>query len=524
MEGLTFDNIDPRKRNIIMIGLAIALFAACFDGTVTTTCGPIIASGFNASELLPWLTTGYLLLETVAIPLAGKLSDLYGRKRLLLIGLAFFGLASLLAGIAWDMWVVILARSVQGLGGGILIPVATAAVSDLYAPDDRGKIQGILGALFGIGMGFGPLIGGSFASVSEILGLAGWHWAFLINLPIVIAVFIMCRGQFPSSSDDAKPSVDYKGIAMICVALVSVIIYFQLLSKGSIKMVSWTSLLCILVIIVLFRIFIEIEKSADEPIIAPYIFVNPTVRSAAIMLFLLGFAMVGDELFMGLYLQKVTGHSPIDAGMYILVMVGGMIVSSLAGGALLNRTGVKPWVIAGPILMATGFFMFSHIETSFNATVFCLSELLFGLGGGCLLASLMTAVQNSCEHSEVGMTTSAVNLMRNIGSTVGTSIFTLVVNAAIYKESLTVIGGDIGRELGELGIGILDRLDDPGMAPLYDSIRSVFTDAVAAAFGFGALVLLIAVIIGFMFKVVTTAQTKDISEYARMITESNGKV
>lgn len=517
-DKLTFETISSKQRSLIMTGLAIALFAACFDGTVTTTCGPTIASQFNASDLLPWLTTGYLLMETVTIPLSGKLSDLYGRKKLLIIGLVLFGLASLAASLAPNMWVVIIARAIQGAGGGILIPVATAAVSDLYAPEDRGKIQGALGALFGIGMGAGPLIGGFFAGLGDLGFIHGWNLAFLINIPIVLLVLFMCKHEFPEiANGDKKPIIDYKGSALISLALVIIVMYFQFVGKNF-DIVSIPSIVIIAVIIAVLKVFAHVEKTAAEPIMALHIFENPTVKSAAVMLFILGFAIVGDELFMGMYLQKVIGFSPVDAGMYILIMVIGMIITSIIGGALLNKTGTKPWIVAGPVLMCVAYYLFSYITPEFDQMTFCLSELLFGMGTGCLMASLMTAVQNCCDHSEVGMTTSAVNLMRNIGSTIGTSILTLVVNAAIFNEA-TEHG--LGH-LAEHGTGILDFLGTLG--PMTDAaIKLVFTDSVATAFGFVAIALLAASIVGIRFKIIKMSQTAEIVKFTENLTKDNPK-
>lgn len=519
-ETLTYENISKKQRTIIMVGLAIGLLAACFDGTVTTTCGPKIAEQFNGFDLLPWLTTGYLLFETVAIPLSGKLSDLYGRKKLLLVGLGIFGLASLVAGLANSMILVVVARALQGAGGGILIPVATAAVSDLYPPEERGKIQGALGALFGIGMGAGPLIGGALAAIS-IEGFAGWHFAFLINIPIVILVFLLCKGEFPSMVEAGeKPVIDFKGIALISGALIILVFFFQYLGKAF-DVLSWQTLVIVGVVILLLKTFSWNETRAKEPIIAPHVFVNPTVRSAAIMLFLLGFALVADELFMGMYLQTVIGFTPVEAGMYILLMVIGMMITSAVGGALLEKTGIKPWVIAGPLLLTLGFFLFTMITPEFNAPLFMVSEFVFGAGAGCLLASLMTAVQNSCEHKEVGMTTSAVNLMRNIGSTIGTSILTLVVNIAIYNEATTA-GGEVAKWADE-GLDILNHLKELISESVRESIKAVFTDSVATAYFFCAIVLLIAVVIGLRFKIVRVSQTKEIINYTEEKTKDNKK-
>lgn len=520
-EQLTYDTIDTKKRDLIMVGLAIALFAACFDGTVTTTCGPVIGDQFNAQGALPWLTTGYLLLETVAIPLSGKLSDLYGRKKLLIIGLVLFGTASFLAAIAWDMWVVILARAIQGAGGGILIPVATAAVSDLYRPEDRGKVQGILGGLFGIGMGAGPLLGGYFASLGDLGFCHGWQLAFFINIPIVLAVIYLCRHEFPSMVVTEKPVIDYLGVGLISLALIGIVVYFQ--SVGKVFSIdSIASLVCIVAILIVFILFARVEREAKEPIMAPHIFLNPTVRSAAIIFFLLGFALVGDELFMGMYLQKVTDHSAMEAGFIILSMVIGMIISSVGSGMIINKTGTKPLVIAGTLTMAIGFFVLSGMQPTFNAVLIIGGEFLFGLGAGFLLSSLMTSVQNSCNHEEVGMTTSAVNLMRNVGSTVGTSIFTLIVTAAIHEGAMD---NSLISKWASDGLNILNHLTDIGITQgEIDAIKSVFTDSVAIAFFIGSILLFVTVIIAFRFKVEKIEQTKAIAEFSEEMRKDNKKL
>lgn len=194
---LTYENISPRVRNNIMIGIALAMLIACFDGSITATCGPEIGKSFNNTSLLPWLTMSYLLFETVMIPISGKLSDLYGRKKLLMIGLVLFLLSSIVATLGISMETVICARAIQGMAGGIIIPVSTAVIADLYPPKERAKMQGALGALFGIGFGVGPLIGGALATLN-IGGIPGWHFAFAINIPLLLITIALCRGQFPS--------------------------------------------------------------------------------------------------------------------------------------------------------------------------------------------------------------------------------------------------------------------------------------------------------------------------------------
>jgi MFS family permease len=497
---LTYENIDPKVRDKIMVGVALAMLVACFDGSITTTCGPEIGNSFNNTSLLPWLTMGYLLFETIMIPISGKLSDLYGRKKLLMIGLVLFLLSSIVATIGISMEVMIVARAIQGMAGGIIIPVATAVIADLYAPEERAKMQGALGALFGIGFGVGPLIGGTLATMN-IAGIPGWHLAFAINIPLLLITIALCRGQFPSPANlQAKPQIDFKGIALISALLIIFIIYFQLIG-ASIGVFSIESLVLIFIMVALIMTLGRVESTAAEPIIAPHVLKNPTVRSASVLLLLLGFSMVGDELFTSMFLQKIEMYSAINAGMFMLCMIVGMAITSSVAGKMVEKTGYRPWIIAGPVLMAIGMAGMSFIS-QFSVPQLAISEFVFGLGIGCLMASLMACVQNSCDDSEVGMTTSVVSLFRNIGSTIGSSVYTMMVSLGI---SYYAIDQGITQWANE-GVGILEHLGG-----LFDEqIKFVFTNAVADAFFMGAIILVVAAIIGYRFKIVHMSKTKEI--------------
>lgn len=221
VEQITYKNIDPKVRNMIMVGLSFAMLVACFDGTIVGTCGPVIAEDLNGTSLYSWMVTAYMLCETIMIPISGKLSDLYGRKPLFLIGLTLFVVGSIFAGMSTSMEMLIACRAIQGLGGGILIPVATAAVADLYSPKDRARMQGILGAVFGIGSGIGPLIGGY---ITEYIS---WHWIFYINIPMALIAYALTIKKFPTPVYDEKPIIDVKGIAFLSIMLLDILLFFE---------------------------------------------------------------------------------------------------------------------------------------------------------------------------------------------------------------------------------------------------------------------------------------------------------
>ena len=501
-EILTHENIDPQSRKKIMIGIALAMLVACFDGSITTTCGPEIGNSFNNTSLLPWLTMGYLLFETIMIPISGKLSDLYGRKKLLTIGLILFLLSSIVATIGISMEIMVCARAIQGMAGGIMIPVCTAVIADLYPPEERAKMQGTLGALFGIGFGIGPLIGGALATMN-IAGIPGWHFAFAINIPLLLFIIFMCKEKFPMPVGmKEKPEIDFKGIALISALLILLIVYFQMFGVVF-DVVSIESLVMIFIMVGIIVLLSRVESKAAEPIIAPHVLKNPTVRSASILLFLLGFSMIGDELFTSMFLQKIEGYTAINAGLFMLCMIVGMAITSTLAGKMVEKTGYKPWIFAGPVLMAFGMAGMSFI-TDFSVAQLAISEFVFGLGVGCLMASLMACVQNSCEDSEVGMTTSVVSLFRNIGSTIGSSVYTMIVALGI---SYYAIEQGITQWAYE-GIGILEHLGEG----FDEQIKLVFTNSVSGAFALGTIVLIAAAIIGYRFKIVHMSKTKKIPD------------
>ena len=426
-----------------MIGLCVAMLGACFDGTIVGTIGTRLAEDLGGLSLYSWMVTAYLLCETIMIPIAGKLSDIYGRKPLFLIGLGLFAVGSVIAGLSTSMGMFIAARAVQGIGGGILIPVATAAVADLYAPRERARMQGILGAIFGVGSGIGPLLGG------YIEGAISWHWCFYINIPLALIALILTIRKFPTPVNDEEKHIDYKGIAVLTLLLLDVILLFEF---GGTEF-GWASIETIAMIIaaiVLIVLFVAIERKAIDPILAPHLIHNKTVIMAAIFMAIFGIGMIGAMMFTNMLAVGIFGLTTLQAGIWSLAMVAGMMITSLSSGALVNRTGYKVWLIAGPILCFLGLYYLSGMSVTPEMIVqmgsdsaylqelymprYLIGTFVLGLGLGCMMSVVMSAVQNSSKPTEMGMTTSSVNLIRSIGTTMGTAIFTMIINGRLTGE------------------------------------------------------------------------------------------
>ena len=491
-----------------MFGLCFAMMIACFDGTIVGTCGTVIAEELNGLGLYSWMVTAFMLCETVMIPISGKLSDLYGRKPLFLIGLTLFVAGSLIAGMSTSMEMLIVCRGIQGLGGGILIPVATAAVADLYAPEARAKMQGILGAIFGVGSGIGPLIGGYITEYVD------WRWVFYINIPLAIVAYALTLKKFPTPILDEKPSVDYIGMAILSVLLIDVLLYFEF---GGNKF-EWLGLQGILMIafaLVLLVVFIKQEMRAREPVLSPKLIHNKTVVMAAVFMFIFGIGMIGAMIYSNMFAILILNLTTLEAGYYSLAMVAGMMITALISGALVQRTGYKIWLTMGPIIAFIGLYLMSRMTIGTDLTYYAMCLFVLGFGLGCMMAVIMTGVQNSSKSNEIGMSTSSVNLLRSIGSTMGTAIFSMLITSRLNGEFAANVPADVvsilpsGTEaLNYLGSQeFVNQLLEMGytypdgvMGVFHDILLS-FANSVDFAFIAGGCIMVTTAIIGILFKV-----------------------
>lgn len=511
-----------------MVGLCVAMLAACFDGTIVGTIGTKVAQDLNGLSLYAWMATAYMLCETIMIPIAGKLSDIYGRKPLFLIGLVLFTVGSILAGLATNMEWFIGCRAVQGLGGGILIPVATAAVADLYAPAQRARMQGLLGAIFGIGSGIGPLLGG------YIEGAISWHWCFYINVPLAIVAFALTIKKFPSPIDETEKHIDVKGITLLSIILLDILLLIEL-GGDEIQWVSATSFAMIVVVLVLLVLFIKVEKTAVEPILAPHLLKNKTVIMSAIFMFVFGIGMIGAMMYTNMFAISVIGLTTLKAGEWSLAMIAGMMITSIASGALVHKTGYKPWLIVGPILCFIGLYYLSGmvVDTSMVLSTYgigtgdsvkdaymmryLIGSFGLGLGLGCMMSIIMTAVQNSSSPSEMGMTTSSVNLFRSIGCTMGTAIFSLIINSKLtteLKDHVPALFDSIPHDTGVLNMLSSILQSSPMDAA---NILVAFADSVDFSFLAGGAIILCLVVIGLIFKAQAPPEDAQFEEIKKAI-------
>lgn len=430
-------HLSSRQKVIVMIAVMSGMFLAALDQTIVGTALPKILSEFNALKELSWVVTAYLLTSTVAVPIAGKLSDLYGRRKVLLAGIVIFVLASLLCGTAQDIGQLIAYRALQGLGGGALFAGAFTVIGDLFDARERGKWQGLFGAVFGLSSLVGPLLGGYFSDGSSILGIAtSWRWAFLINVPVGILAFGLIARYLPTIvTHTKKVAIDFLGAGLLTVALASLVLACSL---GGTDGWAWNSTQIIglfATALVTSVLFVLAELRAKDPIIPMRLFRISVFANICLIMLLFGAAFFGAIIYVPTFAQQVLGFSATNSGVILLPMVIGLTLASVSMGRLVNKTGkYKIIVVAGLIVATLGVLSLSGLTQQSNYWDLAWRIGLAGFGMGMSMPIFNLAAQNAVEQGDLGVATSSVQLFRSVGGTVGLAALGGVMNNIIAQK------------------------------------------------------------------------------------------
>jgi EmrB/QacA subfamily drug resistance transporter len=487
----------------ILGAVMIGIFLAALDQTVVGTALPRIITDLGGNDLYTWAFTAYLLTSTISGPLYGKLSDLFGRRPVFLFGIGVFMLGSLLAGLSQEMWQLVAARGVQGLGAGALFPIALAVIADLFAPSERGRYQGLFGAVFGLSVLIGPAIGGL------ITDTVGWPFVFFFNLPIGAFVFFMVWRYLPLYHlAGERPRIDYLGAALFTAALVPILV--GLTNKGSAEwsdpfvggLIGLGALILVL--------FLIVESRSAEPIVPLDLFRNRSFSISVAAMFLAAFGFFAAVVFLPRWFQVVAGSSATVSGYQMLPLLGGLIISAVASGQIVSRTGrYRVLMVVALGLMAAGLFMLSHLRADTPIPVLWAWMFVTGLGVGPTFAVFTLIVQNNVPVERLGTATSNLTFFQQVGGTVG-----LALTGTIFATSLTdelprqlgaagvppAVGGALAESgglnsltgVGDLGAAILAAIPDaaregvrPFVPAIVDAIHAALSIAISNTFAIG---------------------------------------
>ena len=436
---MSLHHISTREKVIVMIAVMSALLLVALDQTIVSTAVSAIAKQFDSFASIGFIFTAYMLTTTVTTPIAGKLSDMFGRRLLLLIGVTIFTAGSFMSGNAPSVQMLILWRAVQGIGGGIISANAFTIIGDLFAPRERGKWQGLVGAIFGLSSVIGPLLGGWLTDGAHIFGIVtDWRWAFFVNVPVGIIALAVIARFCPPIKHDAVHKPDYIGAAFLTLALSSLVlavdnteIIFKGLIDGGVGLgLIKATLFGIAALAAI--IFIFLERRAAQPIIPLKFYKNRTFVLVTTAMLLFGAAFLGSILYLTQFNQQVFGATASSAGVMLLPFVGGMMVSSIASGQLASRTGhYKRYMVIGMAIAAAGILSMITLQPTSPFAQEAISMVFVGLGMGMVMPLMNLAVQNEFEQHDLGSATASVQLMRGLGSTVGTAVMSGILTAGI---------------------------------------------------------------------------------------------
>ncbi len=509
--------LSHRQILTILSGLVLGMFLAALDQTIVSTAIKTIGNDLNDLSAQAWVTTAFLITSTIAAPLFGKLSDIYGRKRLFMLSIVIFVVGSALCGLAQSMYELAVFRAFQGIGAGGIMPLALAVIGDIIPPRERARYQGYMMAVFASASVLGPVLGGLFSGADSFLGAAGWRWIFYINVPIAAFALVVIAKVLHLDHVRRERRIDWWGSALLAVGLVPLLVVAE--QGQGWGWASIDSFACYLIGAAGLVLFVLVQhRMGDDALLPLRLFRNSTFSVASAQVTIIGMAMFGGMSVIPLYLQIVKGASPTKSGLLLLPLVAGLMLASLGAGQLIARTGrYKIFPVVGSILMVIGMGVMITIGADTPLWQTDIYMAVFGIGLGLNMQSLVLAMQNAVPAQDMGVASAASTFFRSVGGTLGTAIFLSI----LFSLAGTKISGQYAKaatdpsflaaakahpdQLASLHQHLSGGLDDTsflsGLAkPLSHPFFVGFSDAGDVVFAVVAVLLLLAVVFSTLLK------------------------
>lgn len=526
------ENLSDKRKITIMIAIIASLFFSAINQTIIGIAMPRIIAKLGGMDYYSWAITIYLLTSTVASVLVGKLSDIYGRKPFMLVGIGLFMIGALLSGFSRDIFELIAYRAIQGAGAGIIMSTVFTAIGDLYEPRERAKWTGVMSAVFGISSVAGPLLGGYIVDHLE------WHWVFWIFLPLGVVAFILILVNFPKVGKRAGESVDYFGSLFLTLTIVPLLLAFSWAGDGPDKYPwgSWEILGLLGAAVIALIIFMLIQTKVQSPVLPLGLFKNSVFTVSNLVGFFLNAGMMGAIIYVPFFVQGVKGISPTMAGYVTMPMSIAMLVTSAVGGQMITKTGkYKKMAISGLLVMTIGMVLMYFMEPSTPIYMLMIYMVILGLGIGVAMPVFTLTVQNAVAPQQLGVATATSQLFRNLGATIGIAVMGSLMSSSMSKKMLQLseASGQQAQNLPadpELAEKLAifndpqNLLDQPKIeaalnslppelqqvfAKILDTIREAMSYGITTTFLAGAIVAGAAVLIALFLKEIPLRSSKD---------------
>jgi EmrB/QacA subfamily drug resistance transporter len=500
------EDLSKRAKQGIVVAIMLALFLGALDQTIVGTALPRIITELNGANLYTWVVTIYLLASTVTVPIYGKLSDMYGRKPLLLIGVSLFLIGSALAGLSQNIEQLIIFRGIQGLGAGALFPIALATIGDLFSAKERGRYQGLFGAVFGLSSLVGPALGGWLTDTFS------WHLIFYVNLPIGLLSIAIILLELPTIKGRPNQKIDFLGAIVFAAGIIPVLIGLTNVQSNAFATPEVAGLISAGLAILC--LFLFVEAKADEPIIPLELFKNRTFAASAAATFFASFGFFASIIFLPRYFQAVLGETATNSGYATLPLLLGVIISSISAGQMVARRGRYKSLILGAIVLVTvGSLLLTNIKADTDPWVLRGWMFLAGLGVGPTLSVFTIVVQNAVPFKFLGAATSNLTFFRQVGGSVGLAIvgsyfggqlattipkqLAAAAPAGTFDPFFTAVGGNLAQLTnvgGKFDPALLALIPIQFVGNFFTAIKAGIADAIGSIFWLAVVASLVALV------------------------------
>lgn len=503
---------------MIVTGLLLGLLLSALDQTILATAMPTVIRNLGGLSLYSWAFTMYMLTSTISIPIAGKLADLYGRRRIYMIGMFLFLAGSALCGMAQDMTQLIIFRGIQGIGGGALMPVAMTIIADVFPPEKIGKLQGMLMAVVGLSSIVGPAIGGFLVEHFS------WRWVFYVNVPVGVAAMLIMWIALKETGKREKRSIDWGGALTLSASIVAFMLALVSGSDGDALFTPVQVGLLYAAAAVLLAAFIFIERKVAEPIIPLHLFRNRVVTISSLVGFLTSIGMFAALAYIPLFVQGIIGISPSVSGYILTPMMLSLIVASIISGRMVTKLPFRTLLLAGLVIMVAGYWLFAQMNISATKSIVIVNMIVFGLGYGIVLPVITSATQIAVEKEYRGVATSLVQFFRFIGGPIGVSVM-----GAAMNHSLSGKMAGLGEQFPALPADRLQQLSNPNLLmnneakaalpqDLLHSLQQIFVEAMHSVFIIGIVFIIAGFVTAFIMGKARYVKEKESAEETGTVT------